>query len=429
MVIMVKILLILYVLKSKINACQYLIQKYILNVKNYQKNKNKYMIIHDHDHYIGKYRGAAHSICNLRYTIKHDIFIGLHNESNYDFKLTLKKIASYFNEDISVIAESIEKYMTFSFNIVETEIDSGKVDKNGEKITTIIKHKVRFVDTNRLLTNSLDSCVNNLSLLFDCDCKDKSNQDTKLTHNDTYIISKCITCLKRTNHKITELKQKFSATTKLTKNNINKFKLILRKGLYHYEFMDTFDKFNDTQLPSKEHFNSTFRNTKISDNDYKHAQKVWKTFNCKNMGDYHDLYVKSDTSLLAHCFENFRDTCLEKYKLDPCYFVSTPGLVYEACLKFTGIQIEILTDIDMHLMNEEGIGGGITQAIKKYASANNKYMKNYNPNQLSSFLMYLDANNLYGWAMCRKLPLNKFKWVKSISKRKEHHMKINNFLT
>ena len=175
--------------------------------------------------------------------------------------------------------------------------------------------------------------------------------------------------------------------------------------------MDNFDKFEETQLPSKEQFNSTFRNTKISDNDYKHAQKVWKAFNCKTMRDYHNLYVQVDSLLLADCFEKFRNMCLKHYDFDPCYFASTPALALEACLKKTGVEIELLTDIDKILMNEEGIRGGITQAIRKYASANNKYMKKYNPNQKSSFLMYLDANNLYRWAMCRKLPLNNFKWI------------------
>ena len=175
--------------------------------------------------------------------------------------------------------------------------------------------------------------------------------------------------------------------------------------------MDNFDKFEETQLPSKEQFNSTFRNIKISDNDYKHAQKVWKTFNCETIRDYQNLYFQLDTLLLADCFENVRDTCLKNYQLDPCYFVSTPGLALEACLKQTGVEIELMRDINMILLNEEGIRGGITQAIRKYASANNKYMKKYNPNQKSSFLMYLDANNLYRWAMCRKLPLNNFKWI------------------
>ena len=303
--------------------------------------------------------------------------------------------------------------MTFSFVIAETEIDTGEVDEDDEPIFQTIKHRIRFVDTNRLLTALLDTCVNNLSELFECNCKDKKKQTVKLSHNDTNIISKCKTCLKRTNHLMKEMKEKFPCTSKFAKNNINKFKLLLRKGVYLYEYMDNFDKFEETQLPSKEQFNSTFRNTKISDNDYKHAQKVWKAFNCKTMRDYHNLYVQVDSLLLADCFEKFRNMCLKHYDFDPCYFASTPALALEACLKKTGVEIELLTDIDMILMNEEGVRGGITQAIRKYASANNKYMKNYNPNQKLSYLMYLDAKNLYGWAMCRKLPLNNFKWIEN----------------
>ena len=105
-----------------------------------------------------------------------------------------------------------------------------------------------------------------------------------------------------------------------------------------------------------------------------------------------------------------------EYELGPCYFISTPGFAFEACLKKTSVKLELLTDTDMIIMFERGIKGGITQAIHRYSSANNKYMSNYNPNIPSSFLMYLDANNLYGWSMCRKLPLSNFIWIKNLSK-------------
>ena len=178
------------------------------------------------------------------------------------------------------------------------------------------------------------------------------------------------------------IKDKFNCISKLANNSIDNFKLLLRKGLYPYEYMDSFDKFKETQLPSKESFNSTFRNTKISDNDYKDARKVWKMFKCKNLGDNHDLYGKLDTLLLLDCFVIFWNMCLDNYTSDPCYFVSTPGLALEACLELTRVEIELLTDIIMVLMNEEGIRGGITQAIRKYASSNNKYMKNHELKQL-----------------------------------------------
>ena len=116
--------------------------------------------------------------------------------------------------------------------------------------------------------------------------------------------------------------------------------------------------------------------------------------------------------MLAYVCENFRNECLEIYKPDPIYFVSAPGLAWQACLKKTGVKLELITDYDMLLMIEKGIRGGISQARHKYAKANYKYMKNYDKNHESSYIEYLDANNLYGWEMSQKLPVKGFKWVK-----------------
>ena len=139
----------------------------------------------------------------------------------------------------------------------------------------------------------------------------------------------------------------------------------------------------------------------------------------QNRGEYYDLYVQSDSLLLADVFKNFRDKCIEIYELDSAHFLSAPGLAWQACLKNTKVELELLTDIDMLLMVEKGTRGGICQAIYRYAKANNKYMKNYDKDIISSYLMYLDANNLYGWAMSQKLPVNGFKWVKNLSKFNE----------
>ena len=140
-----------------------------------------------------------------------------------------------------------------------------------------------------------------------------------------------------------------------------------------------------------------------------HAQKVWDVFEINNIGDYHDLYVQSDTLLLADVYENFRNMCLDIYELDPVYFVSAPGLAWQACLKKTEVKLELLTDYDMILMIEKGIRGGICQATHRYAKANNKYMNNYDKKIDSSYIEYLDANHLYGWAMSQKLRVNGFK--------------------
>ena len=136
----------------------------------------------------------------------------------------------------------------------------------------------------------------------------------------------------------------------------------------------------------------------------------FKSFKLEKLGDYHDLNVKSDTLLLADVFENFRDMCIKEYELDPAHFVSLTGLAWQACLKKTNIELELLTDYDMLLMVEKGIRGGICHSIHRYAKANNKYMQNYNNNnEESSYIQYLDANNLYGWAMSKKLPVNGFR--------------------
>ena len=128
-----------------------------------------------------------------------------------------------------------------------------------------------------------------------------------------------------------------------------------------------------------------------------------------NLGDYHDWYVQCDTLLLADVFENFRKKCIEIYELQLAHFLSAPGLAWQACLKKTGVKLELLTNVDMLLMVEKGIRGGICHAIHWYARANNKYMKNYDKNKESSYIQYLDGNNLYGWVMSQKLPVDIFK--------------------
>ena len=130
----------------------------------------------------------------------------------------------------------------------------------------------------------------------------------------------------------------------------------------------------------------------------------------KNLGEYPDLYVQIDALLLADVFENFRNKCIKIYELDPAHFLSGPALGWKACLKKTGVKLELLTNNDMLMMVEKGIRGRICHAIHKYAKANNKYIQNYDKNIESSNLLYLDGNNLYGLVMSQTLPVNGFKW-------------------
>ena len=190
-----------------------------------------------------------------------------------------------------------------------------------------------------------------------------------------------------------------------------KLALMKQKGVYPYDYMDSFGKFNDKQLPQKEKFYSILTDEAISDMQYQHAQKVWNTFNMRTMAEYHDLYLKSDILLLADVFENFRKTCHQYYKLVPCHYFTSPGLSWDAMLKMTGIKLELMTDVDMFQFIEKGLRGGISYIANRHVEANNEHMSGYNPQKPSKYIMYLDANNLYGWAMSQYLPTGGFRWM------------------
>ena len=201
----------------------------------------------------------------------------------------------------------------------------------------------------------------------------------------------------------------FKYTSQVFPND--KLELMKKKGVYPYDYMDCWQKFSDTKLPEKDEFYSLLTDENISDEQYKHAQKVWNNFNMKAMGDYHDVYLKSDILLLADVFENFRKTCHQYYELDPCHYFTSPGLSWDAMLKMTGIKLDLMTDIDMFQFIEKGLRGGISYIANRYGKANNKYMSSYKPDEPNKYIMYLDANNLYGWAMSQYLPTGGFRWL------------------
>ena len=186
----------------------------------------------------------------------------------------------------------------------------------------------------------------------------------------------------------------FQTLYKFCNGDLNKLFLLLRKGIYPYEYIDSWEGFDENTIPPKEDFCSELNLENITDKDCEHVKKVWKAFEIKSLGEYHDLYVQYDTFLLVDVFENFRNKCIETYELDPAHFLSAPGLAWQACFKKTKVELELLADIDMLLMVEKGTRGGICQAIHRYSKANNKYMKNYDKD-IISYLMYLDANKNY----------------------------------
>ena len=268
------------------------------------------------------------------------------------------------------------------------------------------------------MATSLSKLVDTLTEDIHCDkCADCKSDLSYMKVIDEALIFRCFNCQKNYKKEINkDLIKRFPSTYKFCNNDLNKFVMLLRKGVYPYQYMDDWDEFNETSTPSKESFYSNLTMENISETDYRHANNVFKTFKPNNLGDYHDLYVQSDTLLLADIFENFRKACIKTYELDPAYFISLPGLAWQVCLKKkTGVELELLNDYDMLLMIEEGIRGGICHAVHRYAKANNKCMKNYDKSKESSYIQYLDANNLYRAAISEKLPINGFKWVNDIS--------------
>ena len=262
---------------------------------------------------------------------------------------------------------------------------------------------------------SLPNLVNNLSRVYDKECK-KCMERKKIRLNCEFIgfangrlNYKCEECKKSYTKLTNESIKNFPTLYKFCNGDLNKFFLLLRKGSYPYEYIDSEERFDENTIPLKEVFYSELNLESITDRDYEHVKKVWEAFEIKNLGEYHDLYVQCDIFLLADVFENFKNKCIEIYELDPAQFLSAPGLAWQACLKKTKVELELLTDIDMLLMGEKGTRGGICQAIHRHAKANNKYFKNYYKDFISSYLMYLVPNKLYGWAMSQKLPVNGFK--------------------
>ena len=318
--------------------------------------------VRDHCHFTGRYRGAAHDKCNLNYRKPNFTLVVFHNLSGYDSHLFIKNLG-FSQGNINCIPNNGERYISFTKSIEVGRYTS----KEGENKP--LHHKIRFIDSFKFMATSLDSLVNNLP-------EDAFNN----------------------------LKRYYTG---------DKLSLVMRKGVYPYEYMDSLERLKETQLPPREAFYSRLNGEGISDEDYAHARKVWKTFEMKTLQDYHDLYNETDVLLLADVFENFRDICIKNHKLDPAHYYTAPGLTWDAALKITEVELELLPDIDMLLIVEEGTRGGVSMTSNRYGKSINKYMGDkFNPSEPSKYLTYLDANNLYGWAMSKPLPTHGFKWMK-----------------
>ena len=324
-----------------------------------KKYTEKDIRVRDHCHITGKYRGSAYQECNLKLRINPEeikIPVIFHNLRGYDSHFIMQEIGA------------IVKNNTYTKNEKEIKMNINAIPNNMEKyMAFMLGNHLTFIDSFQFMSLSLDELVSNLPA------------------------------------------EALKYTNKIFRKE--KFNLMTRKGIYPYDYMDSFEKFNKTELPTKEEFYSILSDEHITNKDYCHAQKVWNTFQLQTMGEYHNLYLKSDILLLADVFENFRKTCLQFYKLDPCHYFTSPGLSWDAMLKMTDIQLELMTDIDMFQFIEKGMRGGISYIANRYGKANNKYMRKYNEKAPSKYIMYLDANNLYGWAMSQYLPTGGFKWM------------------
>ena len=280
----------------------------------------------------------------------------------------------------------------------------------------MLGNHLTFIDSFQFMGSSLEKLVNNMTKCGECNtCNPEKclklnvDKESKTKQHKTSIpCGKCVNCKNVDADCVNPKYNNLKYTSEIFKNY--KLDLMARKGVYPYDYMDSFDKFNE-QLPPKEELFSILDNKHISNDDFKHAKNVWKTFSLKNMGEYHDLYLKSDILFLTDVFESFRKTCLEFYKLDPCHYFTSPGLSWDAMLKMTNIKLELITDVDMFLFIEKGLRGGISYIVNRHGKANNKYMKEYDEKAPSKYIMYLDANNLYGWAMSQYLPTGGFRWM------------------
>lgn len=341
-------------------------------------NDKRCIKVKDHDHRTGKYRGAAHCKCNINYFSNRYVPIVFHNLKGYDGHHIIRQAYDlYPDKDLSVIPNSYEKFMSFKIG------------------------SLKFIDSFQFMSSSLEKLVENL---YD------NNND------DKYINFPC-------------MKQYF----------YNHMDLLCRKGFYPYEFIDNNNKLNYNGLPPKENFYDKLKQKHIDDNDYEHAKNVYNKLNCNSFLDYHLTYLKCDVLLLADVFENFRKTCLDYYKLDPANYITAPGLAWDGMLLKTGIKLQLLHDSKLLDIFERMKRGGLCfVGSKRHVKANNKYTRffkttgkwindynNQHPEKPinidndiqpdDNYIIYLDANNLYGWAMSQFLPYDGIEFKNDIS--------------
>lgn len=305
--------------------------------KPFEKDEQR---VRDHNHANGKFRGFSHSICNLNYQDRREIPVVFHNLSNYDAHLLIRKLATQMGGEIVIIPNNSEQYIAF------TKTVEGSMHPKEEDI------KFKFVDSFRFLPGSLSE----LASLIPAEKK-------RILY--------------------AEFGKKYTPDL---------LQMLERKGVFPYDYIDGIHRLYETTLPTSEQFYNQLNDEHISEADYKFACRVWEKFQIKTLGEYSDLYLKTDVLLLADVFQNFRNICHEIYELEALSYYSAPGLSFSAMLKYTKVKIELVQDPDIIFFLERGIRGGISQSSQKYARANNRYMDDFDPEKKENYLMYLDGN-------------------------------------
>ncbi len=336
----------------------------------------------DHDHLTGDFRGWTHQNCNINYHLSgKSIPIIMHNLKGYDLKMFIKELSKFKNVEYYPIVENSEKFKCLRMNFKDTYIECG--DKIKKPASCL------FIDSLAHMNSSLEKLTQILA-----------NYSGSVSFPE-YVQQQDITFLRN----------QFPAVSNSFPNDKH-FKLILRKGVFPYDYFTSLDILKRKEPLERKHFYSKLYDEHISPEDYEFYLEIRKELNLDTFEKHYQLYLKLDTLLLADVCKSFKNTCLETYQLDPFWYVSAPSLAWQAALKMTKVELDHLEDVDMYNFLKEGIKGGVSYVAKKYSKANNNKIPDFSPEHPSVFIDYLDANNLYGYSMMQNLPVGGFKWVK-----------------
>ena len=334
--------------------------------------------VRHHCHLSGRYLSILCNNCNLKIKYRkrkskkqvekelkrefekddyYHIPVIMHNLKGYDAHFIIKNFNKKFVEqadghfdDVGITAVNMEQFISFDI------------------------YYLRFIDSVQFLKASLDTLVKNLS---------KACDDFEL----------------------------FKHTRQHTYCDTKNYKLLCAKGIFPYEWFTNVAKLDETSLPSKDAFFSELNDEGITDEEYTHAHTVWAECQCKTFKKYHDLYMKCDVLLLADVFESFRNMCMRSYGLDPAHFLTLPSFAWASMLKQTKVELRLITDNEMEVFVASSIRGGVSTISHRHVVANNPYVEDYNDKEPSTYIAYLDANNLYGWAMSQYLPFDDFTFL------------------